>query len=39
MKRSTAVLLVALGIVIALIVAMAIFARVSLGAVLTGTSV
>ncbi len=39
MKRSTAVLLVAIGIVIVLIVAYAVYARVSLGALLTGASV
>jgi len=39
MKRSMGVLLVAMGIVIALIVAYAIFARVSIGALLTGASV
>jgi len=39
MKRSTAVLLVAIGIFIVLIVAYAIFARVSIGALLTGASV
>jgi hypothetical protein len=39
MKRSTAVLLVAIGIVIALVVAYAIYARVSIGALLTGASV
>jgi hypothetical protein len=33
------VLLVALGIVIALVVAYAVYARVSIGALLTGTSV
>jgi hypothetical protein len=39
MKRSTAVLLVAIGIVIVLIVAYAIYARVSIGALVTGASV
>ena len=39
MKRSMVVLLVALGIVIALVVAYAVYARVSIGALLTGTSV
>jgi hypothetical protein len=39
MKRSTVVLLVAIGIVIALVVAYAIYARVSIGALLTGASV
>ncbi len=39
MKRSMGVLLVAIGIVIALIVAFAIFARVNIGALLTGASV
>ena len=39
MKRSTNVLLVAIGVFVALIVAYAIYARVSIGALLTGTSV
>jgi hypothetical protein len=39
MKRSTAVLLVAIGIVILLIVAYAIYARISIGALVTGASV
>jgi hypothetical protein len=39
MKRSMAVLLVAIGVVIILIVAFAIYARVSIGALVTGASV
>lgn len=39
MKKSMTVLLVATGIVVALIVAYAIFARVNIGALLTGASV
>jgi|GEM_PF-3950551 len=39
MKRSTAMLLVAIGIVVVLIVAYAIYARVSIDALLTGASV
>jgi len=39
MKRSMAVLFVAVGIVVALIAAYAIYARVSIGALLTGASV
>jgi hypothetical protein len=39
MKRSKVVLLVAIGIIIALVVAYAIYARVSIGALLTGASV
>ena len=39
MKRSKVVLLVAIGVVLGLIVAYAVYARVSIGALLTGTSV
>jgi hypothetical protein len=39
MKKSMAVLLVAIGIVVALIVAYAVFARVNIGGLLTGASV
>ena len=39
MKTSKIVLLVGLGIVIALIVAYAVYARISIGALLTGASV
>jgi hypothetical protein len=39
MKRSVAVLLVAIGTIILLIAAFAIFMRVSIGALLTGASV
>ena len=39
MKRSVAVLLVALGVVIVLMIAFAIFARVNIDALLTGASI